>query len=287
MSAANAFVQEVTETTFQSEVIEKSKQTPVVVDFWAPWCGPCRALTPVLEKLVGQRGGEVLLAKVNTDEQQNLAMKYGIEALPTVVAFRNGKPTLSFQGALPEPQLVDFLDRVLPTEADKQAQKAVDLEKTDPKAAEALYRAALKADPDQEESVLGLSRLLLDQNSLAEAAEWLERVGPGSVNGVEAEKLAARLWLQQQASDLPGESALRDKIEAEPKNAELRLQLGTVLAGAGRSAEALEMLYQAAELDRKLASGKVRETMVKIFHVVGVRSELADDFRSKLSSLLY
>ncbi len=287
MSGNSAHVQDVTEATFQIDVIEKSKQVPVVVDFWAPWCGPCLALAPVLERLIDARGGDVSLAKINTDVEQNLAMMYGIEALPTVVAFRNGKPTFSFQSALPEAQINEFLDRIMPTEADKQSQKAIELESSDPKEAETLYREALKANADQEESVLGLSRLLLDQNSLAEAAEWLERVGPGSVNGVEAEKLAARLWLKQQARDYPAEAALREKVKAEPKNAQARLELGSVLAAAGQSADALDVLYQAAELDRKLASGKVRETMVKIFHVVGVRSELADDFRSKLSSLLY
>ena len=104
MSGNSAHVQDVTEATFQIDVIEKSKQVPVVVDFWAPWCGPCLALAPVLERLIDARGGEVTLAKINTDVEQNLAMMYGIEALPTVVAFRNGKPTFSFQSALPEAQ---------------------------------------------------------------------------------------------------------------------------------------------------------------------------------------
>src|SRR5271166_2986267 len=121
MSDTIGLVFAVTQGDFESAVLEKSRQTPVVVDFWAPWCGPCRALAPILERLIAQRKGEVLLAKVNTDEEQELAMQYGIEVLPTVVAFKGGKAILSFQGVLPENQLSDFLDRIVPSQAERSA----------------------------------------------------------------------------------------------------------------------------------------------------------------------
>src|SRR5512145_785989 len=113
-----------TDTTFQRDVIDASHQQPVLVDFWAPWCGPCRALGPVLEKVVGERGGEVLLAKVNTDEAQELAMRYRVESIPLVIAFRDGQPVSEFVGLLPEAQLRAFLDQIGPSEADRQVKDA-------------------------------------------------------------------------------------------------------------------------------------------------------------------
>src|ERR1700730_7795379 len=121
MSENNELVFTVTAADFESAVLKKSHETPVIVDFWAPWCGPCRMLAPVLERLVTDRKGEVLLAKVNTDDEQELAGRYRVEALPPVVAFRDGKPLLSFEGVLPEVQLVDFLNQIVPTDADRNA----------------------------------------------------------------------------------------------------------------------------------------------------------------------
>jgi putative thioredoxin len=287
MTDQNGCVFSVTEKDFESAVLEKSQTSPVVVDFWAPWCGPCRALAPILERLVSQRKGEVLLAKVNTDEEQELAMRYGVNALPTVVAFRDGKAVLSFEGALPEYQLADFLDRIVPSEADRTARRAADLEKTDAAQAEKLYRQVLKSNANQQDALLGLARLLIARDQDGEVSDLLDRVVPGGENGAEAERLAAILWLRQQAQVMGHEPTLRERLEIDPQNPQLLYELGTVLAGQEKSAEALELLLRAARLDRKLASDRVRETMVKIFHVVGVRSPLADEYRDKLSALLY
>jgi putative thioredoxin len=287
MSDKSELVFSVTGADFESSVLQKSHQTPVVVDFWAPWCGPCRALAPLLERLVGQRGGDVLLAKVNTDEEQELAAQYGIQALPTVVAFKDGKAALSFEGALPERQLADFLDRIVPSKADRAAREAAALEKTNPAQAEKLYRQALKADANQPEALLGLARLLIDKHQEGEASELIERVGPGGEHGAEVERLGAILWLCHQAQTIGHEATLRERLEIDPQNPQLLFELGAVLAGQGKAEEALELLLRAATLDRKLAASKVRETMVKVFHTVGVRSPLADAYRDKLSAVLY
>jgi putative thioredoxin len=287
MSDKSELVFSVTEKDFESAVVQKSHETPVIVDFWAPWCGPCRALAPLLERLIAQRNGEVLLAKVNTDDEQELAGRYHVAALPTVVAFRDGKPVLSFEGVLPEVQLVDFLNQIVPSEADRIAREAAGLEKTNATQSEKLYRQVLAKNPHQPEAILGLARLLVERHQDAEAAELIEQVGASGEQGAEAERLSAVLWLRHQAQVMGDEPTLREKLEIDAKNPQLLFELGAVLACQGKSAEALDMLLRAGQLDRKLASSKVRETMVKVFHVVGVRSPLADEYRDKLSSLLY
>ncbi|MSQ95139.1 MAG: thioredoxin [Gemmataceae bacterium] len=287
MAIKSEWVFDVTEADFEEKVLKKSQDVPVVVDFWAPWCGPCRSLGPILEGMIDQRAGKALLAKVNTDEQQGLAAQYGINALPTVVAFRKGRAVLSFEGVLPEAQLTDFFNRLEPTEAEKSAETAATLEKTDPAKAEEMYRLALKNNPDQEDAMVGLARLLVDQKNNEEANDLIERIGPGGEFGAEAEKLRAILWLADRAKDFPDGEALRKKVKTNPKDAQSQYELGCVLAADGKTTESLETLYQAGMLDRKLATAKVRETMVKIFFVIGVRSDLADAYRDKLTSMLY
>jgi putative thioredoxin len=277
---------DVEETDFERIVIERSRERPVVVDFWAPWCGPCRMLGPVLEKLIQERAGQVLLAKVNIDNAQNLAAAYGIEAIPAVKAFRDGRPVLEFLGMLPEEQLREFLDRIAPTEADRLASQATAAETANPAEAERLYRRALEQDANHPTAQLGLARVLIARAQDAEAGEIVGRVH-GADHAAEVERLQALLALREGARPFGDEAAARKRQTAEPESAQARYELGCVLAAAGRYADALAMLLSAAERDRKLAGTQVKEAMVQVFHVVGVRSPLADEYRDKLSRLLY
>ncbi|MBI3823218.1 MAG: tetratricopeptide repeat protein [Planctomycetes bacterium] len=287
MAGKSAFVFEVTQADFDEKVLKKSHEVPVVVDFWAPWCGPCRALTPILEAAIEKRKGAVVLAKVNTDEEQSLAMQFGIEGIPHVVGFRKGHPVVQFTGLLQEEQMTEFFDRLQPTEAEKQMDNAVALEKSNPAEAEKIYRAALEKKSDQEDAVVGLARLLIAQKKFDEASDILNRIGSAGDFGAEADKLRAVVWLNLQAKDLPGEEELHKKAQTNPKSAQAKFDLGCVQAVNGKTSEALETLYQAGLLDHKLATARVKDTMVKIFFVIGVRSELADAYRAKLTSMLY
>jgi putative thioredoxin len=287
VSDERSWVLDVAEADFEREVIERSKSVPVVVDFWAPWCGPCRALGPVLERLAAERNGEFVLAKVNTDESQQLAAAFRIESIPAVKAIKNGQVVLEFEGVLPEPALRDFLDRVCPSEAERRAQKARELEASDPAAAEALYRGVVEGERPPDAARVGLARVLLARGQDAEAVELLRRLPPGGPEAAEVDRLTALLFVKEQARGLADEAELRRRMAAEPENAEVRYELGCVLAAGERYPEALEILLSAAERDKKLATSKVREVMVKVFQLVGVRSELAGEYRDKLRMVLY
>src|SRR5262245_13269738 len=281
------FIFEANEANFQAAVVDRSFEKPVVVDFWAEWCGPCKALTPILERLVQARKGEVLLAKVNVDENPQLAEYFQISGIPAVKAIKDGSLVLQFEGVIPEESLHEFLDRLARGEIEKQAAKAKSLETTKAGEAESIYRQILEKDKDNVTARLGLARLRLAAGALDEIDAHLEPVPPGGENGVEADRIRSERDLRRQSSTAGNEPELRRKIEAEPENAALRFELGAAFAAQKRFPEALAMLLSAAELDRELARSKVKGMMVQIFHIIGVRSDLADEYRTKLQRVMY
>jgi putative thioredoxin len=272
---------------FEREVIETSRQRPVVVDFWAPWCGPCRMLTPILEQVIGQHKGAVVLAKVNVDEAPQLAAQFQVQSIPLVIGFRQGRAVTEFAGVQSEAVVRQFVEQLLPTEADRLVTEADALAGRDPARAEEQYRQALQLDPRHEAADLGLARLLIGRGAHEEALRLLEEVGSTGPQGEEAERLRAVAWLRQLARPFGGVEEMSGRLKKEPNNPQVRYQLGCVLAAHERYQEALEMLLSAGERDAGLASTKVREAMVKVFNIVGARSPLADEYRQKLSTLLY
>ena len=283
--SAAPFIIDVGEADFEQLVIEASKQRPVIVDFWAPWCGPCRALGPILEKVVAEHKGKVILAKINVDETPNLAASFRIEGIPAVKAFRDGQLVLQFDGVLPEEHVRQFVQRLLPSEAEQLASSAKEIQ--DPAEAEKAFRTALAKDGDNSEVRVGLAQALLKLNKIDEIVELLEPVGSEGELGVAAERIKAQLALRQMARDLGTEAEARRRLSVNPTSTQARYELGCVLAASGQYEAALPVLLQAAEDDRKLAPTKIRDVMVKIFYVLGPDHPSANEYRAKLAGLLY
>lgn len=281
------WVIDVTDETFEKDVLERSQELPVVVDFWAEWCGPCRILGPTLEKLAEEGAGNFLLAKVDTDRAQQIAQIFRIQSIPTVIAFKDGKPTAQFSGALPEDAVREFLAGLAPSETDVKVAHADQLQADDPAATVVLYREVLEDTPAHDGAKVGLAEALVATGDSESAKEILNALLPltGAL-GERVEHMRSELALHELRSDAT-EDELRDKLSKDPDQGDVLLELGQLLAAANRYPEALESLFKAAEADRKLAAGKAKELMVDIFHVIGIRSELADDYRTRLARLLY
>lgn len=278
----------VDEKNFSPKVVEMSKVVPVVVDFWAPWCQPCKLLKPMLESAIQNLNGQVVLAEINTDENPNLASSFKVEGIPAVFALKDGLVVNRFQGLLTEEQLQEFLATLLPTDVDKHLSDAVELKKTDPVAAEAAARVLFKENPKHEKVRLALAKMLaVKGDEESEVPGLLEPFGSDGDTGKEVQKIMAEIKIYQVTKPLPKEDEILKQIELNPKEGLPYYQLGCLKAASGHYEEALKLLIQAGENDMNLAKNLVREAMVSIFHLVGVGSPLANQYRSKLSSLLY
>ena len=287
MTEQHTTMVDVTDETFEADVLERSHQLPIVVDFWAEWCGPCRVLGPILEKLADEGKGKFLLAKVDTDRAQRMAQIFGIKSIPTVIAFRDGKPVAQFSGALPEDAVREFLGRLVPSPTDEIVEEADKLRASAPEQAEPLYLRALEIDDGHIGACTGLAEILAGRGERDEARAIVEKLLPAT--GAYAERMS-QLQAELALGDVQPESSeeeLRERLATDPQDTRAMMELGQVLAANRRYPEALDIFLQAAERDRDLATGDAKKRMVEVFHIVGVRSELADDYRKKLTRLLY
>ena len=288
MAAASPFVLDVTDATFEREVLERSFQTPVVVDFWAPWCGPCRTLGPILERQAAQQNGAFVLAKINVDENPQIAAAAQARSIPLVIAFRDGQARSQFVGAQPESEVKRFLAAILPTQADRLAKEGGELLGGHANAAEERFRAALKEDARHPIALVGLARVLGERGAIEEALGLLERVVGAPAVEQEAERLAAELRTRAAGPSDGGElAALEAKARANPSDLAARIEYGRALAAARRYEAALAELLACVEADAHFQEDAARKAMLDVFGVLGGEHDLVQEYRSALARVLF
>ncbi|MCG5075636.1 thioredoxin [Paraburkholderia tagetis] len=275
--------------TFEKDVIEASALAPVLVDFWAPWCGPCKTLGPMLEKLEAEYAGKWKLVKVNVDENQELAAHFQVRSIPHVVAFADRQAVDQFIGVLSEGQLREFLDRLIPdsAQAARQAAQEALAEGRRDDAYEAL-QAALAFDPGMDDTRMDLIELLLADNRADEAHKEVELLSPKTTQGIDPRfnALKTRLDALDAAADLPPTDALEAQVAAHPEDLEARFDLASALIARRKYAGALEHLLEIVKRDRAFREDIGRKTMLSVFDLASHQPQLVSEWRRKLSAAL-
>jgi putative thioredoxin len=291
--AAPDLIKETTTQTFVKDVIEESKRQPVLIDFWAPWCGPCRQLTPILEKVVRAGKGKVKLVKMNIDEHPAIPGQMGIQSIPAVIAFVNGQPADGFMGALPESQVTAFVDKLtagmpgVPTIADILKEAETVLAEGDPATAASIYAEALAADATNIAALAGLAKCYATTGAIDQAKQTLAMV-PESKHGEAAVKaVQAMIDLAEQAKSLGPVTELEQKVAANPLDHQARFDLATALNAAGKRAEATHQLLEIVKRDRKWNEDGARKQLVQFFEAWGAADEATVEGRKRLSTILF
>jgi putative thioredoxin len=285
-------IKETTTQAFRADVLEASRTVPVLVDFWAPWCGPCRQLTPIIENAVRAAKGKVRLVKMNIDDHPQIAGQLGIQSIPAVIAFKNGQPLDGFMGALPESQVAAFIERIAgptgPSGAD-EARAAADaaLAAKDYATAASLYSALLEQDPDDLAALAGLVRTFLALGELEQARGLLSGLTPEQEADPAISGARAALEAAAQAEGIGQPAELRRRLERDPADHQTRFDLALALNAEGDRAGAVEQLLDIVRRDRTWNEEAARKQLLQFFEAWGPKDPAALKGRQRLSSLLF
>src|SRR3954453_6905706 len=292
-AGADGLIKDTTTQAFVKDVIEESKRQPVLVDFWAPWCGPCKQLTPVLEKVVKNAKGAVKLVKMNIDDHPAIPGQMGIQSIPAVIAFVNGQPADGFMGALPESQVLAFIERV--TKGKAGGNETLELMKSadaaiaegDTQGAIEIYSHILEEDPANVPALAGLARCHVANNELEKAKQVLTQVPAAKQNDAAVAGARAALEVAEQASSVGPIGELEQKVAANPLDHQSRFELAVALNAAGKRPEAVDQLMEIVKRDRKWNEDGARKQLVQFFDAWGPTDEATVAGRKKLSSVLF
>ena len=284
---SQAFSIDVTQENFATLVIEASHQQPVLVDFWATWCGPCQSLMPILEQLAQGYQGKFLLAKVEIDSQQALASQFGVRSVPTVKLVKNGQIVDEFTGALPESQIRAFLDKHIERESDQRMQQALArYQQGETKAALTEMGQILQADPENENNKISYASVLIRENHLAEARQWLATLSVETSLKPEVRAMQAQLEFIEIVQNAPDPATLEKRLIDDPRNSKARYQLSAHAILQGQFEVAFEQLLEIVKRDRNYNDDAGRKALLKLFELLGDNHELVGSYRRKLAMAL-
>jgi putative thioredoxin len=291
MNDAADLVKDTTTQDFRQDVLMESMKQPVLVDFWAPWCGPCKQLTPVIEKVVKAAKGKVKLVKMNIDEHPQVAGQLGVQSIPSVFAFQKGQPVDGFMGALPESQVKGFIERLIgPMGADLGAmleEARAMLDAGDAAGAMELFAGILGQEPDNSDAMGGLIRAQIVGGALAQAEQMLSRVPPEQAQHAAIAGARAALELAKQVEALGDVTSLRKKVEANPLDHQARFDLALALNAHGKREEAVEELITIIRKDRGWNDDGARKQLLQFFEAWGNQDDATVTGRRRLSATLF